>query len=265
MEKGSRTAMCRPATMTSKHCSNSLSLLANQTATKRSSSSSQTQSNARRDDSEMKINVKQSGWRSSLRRKSINNSIQQKKREVSFCSLVTVNTIRLKQDNVHNESDSPNSADFEQQRQLLRKTCCKDQKNAKDKSNVPIVNSEGQVCTERRVQQRTAVAAIISYQRRLRERIESSDSSTLRLCPISLKLSQRAKDIALETARQTLLEVYPLLAFESNGKALVPIEISEFPEIKKKKKKRECPGELLGCTPPPMKCSRNEHSRVEDS
>jgi len=171
-----------------------------------------------------------------------NNSRPQKK--VTFCPLVTVNTFPTS----FLRSREILSADSEQQ--LQKAMTRRKGKDAQDKTT-PTVNPGGKVRIERRIQQRTAIMAVLSYQRRLQERIAGVAPSfefTLLLSPISLKLSQRAKDIALETARQTFLEVY---AISASASYMVPIHVSEFPEIKKKKK-REHPGDFV-CNPPPKR------------
>mmetsp|Transcript_21776 Transcript_21776/g.35409 ORF Transcript_21776/g.35409 Transcript_21776/m.35409 type:complete len:195 (-) Transcript_21776:92-676(-) len=160
----------------------------------------------------------------------ISNKTQKK---VAFCSLVTVNTFLSSE-----EKHGINSKDFEHQSQ-------KQKVIARCKNIAPAVNTDGNVCIERRTQQRIAIAAVISYQRRLRERatgVAPSFELTHLLSHLSLKLSKRAKSIALETARQTFLEVYPFPACSSDTIPTAHI-ISDFPEIKKKKK-RGHPGSI---------------------
>lgn len=180
-----------------------------------------------------------------------NNSRPQK--EVTFCPLVTVHTFPPS----FLPSREMLSADSEQQ--LQKAMTRRKGKDAQDKTT--SVNPDSKVRIERRIQQRTAIMAVLSYQRRLQERIAGVAPSfefPLLLSPTSLKLSQRAKDIALETARQTFLEVYPLSASASD---MVPIHVSEFPEIRKKKKKREHPGNFV-CNPPPK---RNVYCLIHSS
>ena len=107
-----------------------------------------------------------------------------------------------------------------------------------------VINTEGKVNKERRLQQRTATIAILSYQKRLSDRSKAASSSnfTILMSPVSQKLSQRAKEIAREIARQMYLEVYdpqlpisPISSSSSNSTMMIPIHISEFPELKKKK------------------------------
>ena len=216
---------------------------------------------------------------------------------VTFRPLITVNTYHLtapEDDNeallqiatattspVHTTPSNP-SAEFEQRRQKEMTRCCytKDvtPKNTQEegtKNNhtysivIPLINTEGKVNKERRLQQRTATMAILSYQKRLSDHSKAASSSnfTILMSPVSQKLSQRAKDIAREIARQMYLEVYdsqlpfsPISSYSSTSMMMIPIPISEFPELKKKnpskKKKREYPtsptsGETLvgGCTP----------------
>lgn len=142
---------------------------------------------------------------------------------------------------------------FEAQRRK-EMTCSISKKCSQDKT-VPLINTDGKVCTERRVHQRTAIMAILSYQKHMQERLSKSSEFELLVSSVSQKLSQRAKDIALETARQTSFEVYPHLS-SSN---LAPINISSFPEIKKKSKKREHSSENIECNPQ-LKRSRHAHS-----
>ena len=63
---------------------------------------------------------------------------------------------------------------------------------------------------------------------------------------------QRAKEIALETARQTLLDVYPSLT-SSSSDLETPIHISKFPEIKKRRSTQE----LLDFEHPQLKRRRS--------
>mmetsp|Transcript_33262 Transcript_33262/g.69945 ORF Transcript_33262/g.69945 Transcript_33262/m.69945 type:complete len:264 (-) Transcript_33262:245-1036(-) len=147
------------------------------------------------------------------------------KENVTFCDFITVNTF---------PTHTISSNDFEQKRQKeMTRVNTKDTED----TTTSIINTEGKVCIERRIQQRTAILAVLSFQKRLHQTVsEVTPSSEFigRLSSTSLKLSQWAKDIALETARQTVLEVYPQSLSTSNS---VPIRLSEFPEIKRSRKR----------------------------
>jgi len=169
---------------------------------------------------------------------------------VALCSLGTVNKFLLSQEN-----HGINSKGFEHQSQ-------KQKVIDRCKNTAPTVNTDGNVYIERRIRQRIAIAAVISYERRLQERATGAAPSfelTHLLSHISLKLSKRAQGIALETAQQTFLEVYPFSACSSD---MIPTAyiISDFPEIKKKKKKKKKRGhpESIDCNLS-LKRSRSAH------
>ena len=151
---------------------------------------------------------------------------------------------------------SPTPSSFERRRhfELTRRA---DKTSARNE-NASVVNTDGRVCIERRVQQRTAILAVLSYQKKLRQRSSTraaAAASSHLLAPVSLKLSQRAKEIALETARLVFLDVYPQHSASSHR---TPICISEFPSMKQKK--RVLPGETMGCNP---QCSKRRRRNVQ--
>lgn len=93
---------------------------------------------------------------------------------------------------------------------------------------------------ERRMQQLVSRRAVLSFQRHLREiHKEEEQNGQARLSEISNKFSRRAKEVALETARNNYLEVHdashtrPRFSPESCYiKADDPVQISTFPAIK---------------------------------
>jgi len=158
----------------------------------------------------------------------------------------------------HHCTTSTSSATFEKQRQDVKTRCIAvDQEKTGD--DVPLINTYGKVCHERRTQRRMYSRAVLSYQKRLQSRRQGgyndSSSPSLLLAPISIRFSQRAKEIALETARQTLLDVYPCLA-SSSSDLETPIHISKFPEIKKRRSTQE----LLEFEHPQLKRRRSNDS-----
>jgi len=177
------------------------------------------------------------------------------KKSVTFCPFVNVRLGFTKEvDDVSHSHDvhtnkkagahhcttSISSATFEKQRQDV-KTRYIDVDHEKAHDDVPLINTYGKVCHERRMQRRMYSRAVSSYQKRLQSRqggCSGSSSPSLLLAPISINFSQRAKEIALETARQTLLDVYPCLA-SSSSDLETPIRISKFPEIKKRRSTQE--------------------------
>ena len=191
-----------------------------------------------------------------------------KKKTVTFCPFVNVRLGFTKEaDDVSHSHDvhtnkkagahhcttSTTSATFEKQRQDV-KTRCIDVDQEKTDDDIPLINTYGKVCHERRTQRRMYSRAVLSYQKRLKRRqggCSGSSSPSLLLAPISIKFSQRAKEIALETARQTLLDVYPSLA-SSSSDLETPIHISKFPEIKKRRSQ-----ELLEFDHPQLKRRRS--------
>lgn len=158
---------------------------------------------------------------------------------VAFSShpVVSVNAAAsARSHDVHSASTrSPTPSSFERRRhsELTRRA---DKTSARDE-NASVVNTDGRVCIERRVQQRTAILAVLSYQKKLRQSSSTgaaaSTSNLQLLAPVSFKLSQRAKEIALETARLVFLDVYPQHSASSHR---TPICISEFPSMKQKKR-----------------------------
>ena len=100
-----------------------------------------------------------------------------------------------------------------------------------DAAHESIERTRGGIPHDRRVQQRLAIAAILSFQNHLRT--QSNDPSTHPdlLCSVSSKFSQRARDLALEHARQLFCEVHQ----PAKGSAMtIPIHISKFPPLKRK-------------------------------
>lgn len=75
-------------------------------------------------------------------------------------------------------------------------------------SNSPAEKGNHPVDKKRRMQQRLARMAVLSFQRRLSTQsdVSSVESRTLNLARVSSKFSQRARDIALEEAREIALE-----------------------------------------------------------
>ena len=194
--------------------------------------------------------------------KSGSNRRRMQKKRVTFCPTVTVNmfistpqaqdTSSSSEHTVQNAKtglDLLSDVAFEEQRQQEMTRCS----NVHEKSTVPLINTDGRVCRERHIHRHVVQCALLSYQKRLVGSGSSCKYITDLLAPISLKLSQRARDIALETARVNLIEVYPSSAFPSTS--VVPICISQFPEIKKrapscsasnpqvKRKRKRCPEE----------------------
>ena len=196
-----------------------------------------------------------------------------KKKTVTFCPFVNVRLGFTKEvDNVSHSHDvhtnkkagahhcttSISSATFEKQRQDVKtRYIGVDQEKTGD--DVPLINTYGKVSHERRIQRRLYSRAVLSYQKRLNRRqggCSAGSSASLLLAPISIKFSQRAKEIALETARQTLLDVYPCLASSSSSDLETPIHISKFPEIKKRRSTQE----LLEFEHPQLKRRRSNDS-----
>ena len=202
--------------------------------------------------------------------KSSNHHLQEhrphKKKSVTFCPFVNVrwgftkevddvshphDVHTNKKAGAHHCTTSISSATFEKQRQDV-KTRYIDVDQEKTPDDIPLINTYGKVCHERRMQRRMYSRAVLSYQKRLQRRqggCNDSSSPSLLLAPISIKFSQRAKEIALETARQTLLDVYPSLTSSSPN----PIRISKFPEIKKRRSTQE----LLDFEHPQLKRRRS--------
>ena len=185
----------------------------------------------------------------------------QQQKMITFYPFVSVRSFVSTQD-----GDAPIDA------QARRKTSC----------NAPLINTDGKVCPKRRIHQHTSTSAVLSYQRRLHKRMNQSDNdkgqnnlllkhlshklheqypncngctnTELLLAHVSTKLSQRAKDIALETARQTLLEIYPASSSHSNDNQILPIPISEFPKTKKRARMEE--GTYETKMPPQKHCRK---------
>jgi len=168
------------------------------------------------------------------------NNDKRPQKLVTFCPRVTIKPFPSYREmpNARQTPAAPRSTNSTQFDHLRRNGMarCKG-KDSQDKT-ASVINSNGKICLERRIQQRITRWAVLSYQRRLQERKEGSAPNSVKFTPlpshVSLKLSQRAKDIALETARQTYLEVYPFFVSSSN---VLPIQISEYPEIKRKTKR----------------------------
>ena len=155
---------------------------------------------------------------------------KKRRRAVSFCPSVTVNTYAAAR-----ERHARTAADFQEQRHAALTRFQGKKSDARGKE-APLINTEGKVCSERRRHQRSAVNAVLSLQRKLHRKstggcvVASSEVARL-LSAASLKLSQRSGDVAREVARQVLLEVHPLLQSASNS---VPIDLAEFPRLKTK-------------------------------
>ena len=153
---------------------------------------------------------------------------KKRRREVSFCPSVTVNTYAAARER------HAHTADFQEQRHAALTRFQGKKSDARDKE-APLINTEGKVCSERRRHQRSAVNAVLSLQRKLHRKtaggcvVASSEVARL-LSAASLKLSQRAGDVAREVARQVLLEVHPLQSASNS----VPIDLAEFPRLKTK-------------------------------
>lgn len=89
----------------------------------------------------------------------------------------------------------------------------------------------GGISQERRVHQRTSIAAVLSFQNYLRR--HSTDPSThpsLLRC-VSSKFSQRARDIGLEQGRLLFCEVYKPV---KGSAPTIPLPISKYPSLKRK-------------------------------
>lgn len=204
------------------------------------------------------------------------------KMNVTFSELVTINTLKQNQEEAPHKDDvlhtktssvpidifpsniSPTTASSFKKH--VRQIEVKKLDTVPDEDNATITNIEGKVPHERRVHQRTAILAILSYQQRIQEQFlknghhatKNSNSSVpvlpppsstlsnkpqLLLSQVSTKFSQRAKDIALESARLNCLEVYssdsfPMPSSISLASLSIPVALSDFPIIKQKK--RDC-------------------------
>lgn len=91
--------------------------------------------------------------------------------------------------------------------------------------------TRGGIPLDRRVQQRTSIAAILSFQNHLRTHSNDPSTHPDLLCSVSSKFSQRARDLALEHARQLFCEVHQ----PAKGSAMtIPIHVSKFPAVKRK-------------------------------
>ena len=93
---------------------------------------------------------------------------------------------------------------------------------------------------KRRIHQRLARFAVLSFQQHLRRQRSghSVESRALELARLSFKFSRRSKDIALEEARQNFLEAHPQDDTALNLQR--PIEISNFPKLKMNKRSLSC-------------------------
>ena len=210
------------------------------------------------DDEECTTTTK-TGLKTLALNKSSSNRRRMQKKCVTFCPTVTVNmfistpqaqdTSSSSEHTVQNAKtglDLLSDVAFEEQRQQEMTRCS----NVHEKSTVPLINTDGRVCRERHIHRHVVQCALLSYQKRLVGSGSSFKYITDLLAPISLKLSQRARDIALETARVNMIEVG-----QSPSASVVPICISQFPEIKKrapscsasnpqvKRKRKRCPEE----------------------
>ncbi len=77
-----------------------------------------------------------------------------------------------------------------------------DEKSSQDEGihSTPIVNTDGIVCIERRIQQRIDIMPVLSYQMRKHARVAQATSPskfTLLLSGASIEMSKRAKEIAM--------------------------------------------------------------------
>mmetsp|Transcript_4870 Transcript_4870/g.10734 ORF Transcript_4870/g.10734 Transcript_4870/m.10734 type:complete len:209 (+) Transcript_4870:138-764(+) len=185
------------------------------------------------------------------------NSSDRPQKLVTFCPRVTIKPFPSYREmpNARETPAAPRSTNCTQFDQLRRNGMARCKGNDSQDKTASVINSNGEICLERRIQQRITRWAVLSYQRRLQERIEGSAPTSVKFTPllsqVSLKLSQRAKDVSLETARQTYLEVYPFFVSSSN---VLPIQISEYPAFKRKTKRAH--SEDFGCNDP-LKHSRH--------
>lgn len=98
---------------------------------------------------------------------------------------------------------------------------------------------------KRRIHQRLARFAVLSFQQHLRRQRSghSVESRALELARLSFKFSRRSKDIALEEARQNFLEAHPSDDTSKDNVAVQlqqPIEISNFPKRMTNKRSLSC-------------------------
>ena len=129
-------------------------------------------------------------------------------------------------------------------------------------SSRPSINDL--VPKERRIQQLVSRKAVLSFQRNL---TQSNDGSvSVRICyrdqlaNFSSKFSQRARGIALETARVTYLEAYPLSSESSKAHpksyssnpcldAIIPFKLTDFPSYSMKPRRRVTVEDSLDTNP----------------
>ncbi|KAL7464682.1 hypothetical protein ACHAXS_005017 [Conticribra weissflogii] len=183
------------------------------------------------------------------------------KKKVSFSELVTVLLLDVSFQERH---DGAHALPFREHRRRRESTSTAgaistgngagDASSSPDPS-APLANTEGLVAPERRMHQRQAILAILSYRQRIRRMTKqmtntapSVDVQTL-LSRASCKFSRRAKDIALEIARLNRLEVEKHVMAQSSSSSSsssegtklwsVPIPISDFPTIRQKERPKE--------------------------
>ncbi len=103
------------------------------------------------------------------------------------------------------------------------------QDNAVSASSIAI--TKGGIPHDRRVQQRIAIAAVLSFQDHLRKQGKDPSTHPDLLRSVSSRFSQRARDLALERARQLFCEVHQPA---KGSVVLIPLHISKFPSLKRK-------------------------------
>lgn len=93
------------------------------------------------------------------------------------------------------------------------------------------------ISKERRMQQLISRRAVLSFQRHLHRNVSIEKDDCIKLASVSRKFSQRAREVARETARLNYLEAYeestddrrPRFSYEIS---LEPVIISNFPLVK---------------------------------
>lgn len=103
------------------------------------------------------------------------------------------------------------------------------QDDAVSASSIP--SSKGGIPHDRRVQQRLSIKAVLSFQDHLRKQAKDPSTHPDLLRSVSLKFSQRARDLALERGRQLFCEVHQPA---KGSVVLIPLHISKFPAVKRK-------------------------------
>ncbi len=100
-----------------------------------------------------------------------------------------------------------------------------------DVSASSIASTKGGIPHDRRVQQRIAIAAVLSFQDHLRKQGKDPLTHPDLLRSVSSRFSQRARDHALERGRQLFCEVHQPA---KGSVVLIPLHISKFPPLKRK-------------------------------